>query len=279
MSANTESTDDTRDEAASATPSAAEAHACHAQRDPRRPLDWRWRRAQRLVARGQTPDAEWDDKATHAAFNLLADPDGVSEHLSEAIRMYSLSALWVWELEARILANRNIQETAQQLTMPLEVVVAYEQTFFNVLDRIEPPRYVMDIAIRKPAVFDASDVRSIWLYLGYVMGTEILNDVLNDFYTRGHEDYSYATDPKSDAADTPFGRLLDRMIRLMCTPNSVAGFRYIANLASVLGQLDETYQQHSTDHPDLADQIGDVLDEAFADLQAEVFEEKHSQAS
>ena len=280
MSANTESTDGTRDEAASVMPSAAEAHACHAQRDPRRPLDWRCQRARRLIARGLTPDAEWDDEATHEAFGLLTNSDNGPEHLREALKIYNDGTLSRWELEARVLANRNVDDTAQQLTIPVKVIAAYEQLFFNVLDRIDFPRYVMGIVIHKPAVFDASDVRSIWLYLGYVMGTEIFNDIVSDFYSRGHTDYTYAitTNLETELADEPFGRLLDRIVRLMCTPNSVAGFRYIAGLASVLGQLDETYQQHATEHADLADQIGDMLDDAFADLQTEVFEELQNKA-
>ena len=274
MSINAESTDDARVDAASA----AETHALYMQRNPRRPLDWRWRRATQLIRRNQTPDDTWDDAATHAAFHLLTDPDSVSEHLSEAMQISTVHTPQMWELEARILANRNVDDTARQLTMPVEVVAAYEQMFFNCLDRIDT-RYVMDIVIHKPAVFDSRDVRSIWLYLGYVMGPEILNDVIDDFYTRGHQDYSYATDPKSEAADTPFGRLLDRIIRVMCTPYSIPGVRYIANLANAVGQLDETHRQHVEEQPDLTDAIGDMLDDAFADLQTEAFNDLQHRAS
>ena len=125
MTTSIEPTQDTTDEV-NQTSSPAEAHACHALRDPRRPLDCRWQRATQLVRRKQTPDAEWDDKATHAAFGLLTDPDDSPEQLKEALQIYSDGMLPRWELEARILANRNVDETAKQLAMPVEVVAAYE---------------------------------------------------------------------------------------------------------------------------------------------------------
>ena len=277
MTANNEADQDTA-RRGSNQPSSAEVHALHTGRNPRRPLDWRLRRAEQLVRRKLVPDPEWDDEGTHAAFEMLTDPDSASDHLLEARKMYTVSTPRRRELEARILANRNIEETAQQLTMPLEVVTAYEQLFFNCLDRIDT-RYVMDIVIRKPAVFDATDVRTIWLFFGYAFGVEILNDVIDDFYTRGHQDYSYATDPTSEAADTPFGRLLDRIIRVACAPYTASGVRYVASLAAAVGQLDNVHRQNVDKQPNLTDAIGDMLDDAFADLQAEVFEEVHNQAS
>ncbi len=266
-------------------PTPDEIHVRYWRYHPARPLDWRWLRAGQVIEQGRQPDPVWDDAPTHWAFALQQDPAVMCyAELASAKRAHQIHETndqTRWKLESRLLAHRNINEAAAATRLPQRAVFAYERIFFNALDRIDCSHYIAGYAIKKPYVADPTDVATLWKFFGYWMGPDILDDVIADFRQNERTDYSYVMQAGGkDSERSPFGRMLDRFIRLHCTPMTESGYRSIAAMAFTLANLDKAAEQQPlVQDAESASFMGDCLDEVFAELQAKAYQEQLAQAS
>ncbi len=264
-------------------PTPDEIHVRYWRYRPSRPLNWRWLRARQLFDRGLHPDPVWDDAPTHWAFVLQQDPTAkcYAELASakHAHQIHETDDQTRWELEARLLACRNVKDAAAKTNVTQQTVSAYERIFFNVLDRIDCRRFIVDYAIDKPYVTDPTDVATLWRFFGYWMGSDILDDILADFRENKRTDYLYVMRPVTTEERSSFGRMLDRIIRLHCTPMTESGLRSIAGMAFTMANLDKTEdRQPVVQEEDSASHVGDCLDEVFAEMQGKAYEEQLAEA-
>src|SRR5262245_56016614 len=112
------------------------------QFSPLRPVDWRWRRAQKLVSGGRSFSRLRDDAETGRLTHYLrlaargagrrrprharAFPD-----LHAACRLHEHGGALRLELQARLLAAQPREEIAGHTGVPREVIDAYQATFFH----------------------------------------------------------------------------------------------------------------------------------------------------
>jgi hypothetical protein len=122
-----------------------------------RPADWRWRRAQRLVAQGRYFSRRRDHAQTGRAARYLRALARRSRPASEAARHYPEihAARRLHEggsavplmIQARLLARQPIDEVARRTGVPVAVVNAYQGLFFDVVDCLDARDWVLVRAI------------------------------------------------------------------------------------------------------------------------------------
>lgn len=263
--------------------SPAEIQAIYTQRDARRPPDWRHLRAQRLIDQGATPDDQWDDEATHLAFAAIGRSHEQDDEVKEVMQIAADDDCDKWELEASILAHRSIRDAAAQVGRSHKVVALYESIFFCVLDRIEFPRYIVDSVIRHREFYEPTDVRAIWLKVGFTMGPVMLTAWIDDFKSRGLADYTDIVTAARSKPNDGIGQVIDLLVRLFCLPpNTAAGSHYVATMAGVLGghiQGEHPQQEAATNNEELIGQLANTVDDVLADLPSRALEEYRARAS
>lgn len=263
--------------------SEAEIYALYNQRNPRRPTNWRWQRAQRLVARGLAPNDQWDDEATRLAYFALTQPDLVSEELAGAIQIASGDHATRCKLEAFILACRSVDAAAEQVGLPPEVLALYESLFFCVLDRIGSHRYILDTAIGHRDFYEPTDVRALWAKVGFTMGPVMLKAWVDDFKSRGLADYTNIVTSARSKPNDDLGKVIDLLVRLFCMPpNTEAAFNYVATMAGVLGghiQGEHPQQAADTNNESQIGELATTVDDVLADLPLKALEEYRARAS
>lgn len=135
----------------------------HARYDPTRPLDWRWQRAQSLVAARSHFSPDRDDKETGKAVKYLrairrtrnaGKPLAamkIKPELMDVHRAYELHAAAGSQtaiVQARLLARQSLKEIGALVCLPPRVIDAYEHLFFSVVDRLHARFYISKLAIR-----------------------------------------------------------------------------------------------------------------------------------
>jgi hypothetical protein len=145
-------------------------------RNPHRPPEWRWQRAQTLFIHGKRPDRHKDDEMTKRAFHytaasakdlkdevdvkdagLSADPD---IHFARSIwdkgakfpdfdkdAMAYESDMMRSQVEARLLAGQEPDEIARMSRTTADVVQAYHDVFYEVMPHIESKDWIVREAI------------------------------------------------------------------------------------------------------------------------------------
>jgi hypothetical protein len=134
---------------------------------PLRPPDWRWRRAESLVAQGRYFSQGRDDAQTGRAARYLRALARRSRPAGEAIRHYPdvHAARRLHEgggpiplmVQARLLARQSIAEVARFTGTPAEVVSTYEGLFFNVVGCLDAQDWVLVHAIGRGASAGTAD--------------------------------------------------------------------------------------------------------------------------
>src|SRR5262245_44912699 len=134
---------------------------------PFRPPDWRWRRAEHLVAAGRYYCRRRDDEATGRAVHYLRAltrgrgvlPAKVAKLYADihaAHRLFERGGQARVVVEARILARQTPGEVAWLTALPVEVVRAYEALFFDCRPFLGARDWVFLHAIRGHEYADAS---------------------------------------------------------------------------------------------------------------------------
>ena len=130
--------------------------------DPMRPLDWRWERAQSLVAAGSRFRRDRDDEDTGRAVRYLravrrlhtADepigelkvkPDLLDNH--RAYQLHAAASPQTTVVQARLLARQGPDEIGALVSLTPAAVKAYEAVFFNVRQRLEAKVYIAKLAV------------------------------------------------------------------------------------------------------------------------------------
>ena len=153
----------------------------YSQRTRRRPVDWRWQCAA-LAASGEYPlsrrrDGDvWVARATkfireHENCETELDMAELAERHPVIYWAYDI---WYTqnesgnpvrsEVEARLLADDQIENIARRVATEVEVIEAYERLFFNVRERLADRGYLMHCVLG-PAVhlgFQATEYDLIW---------------------------------------------------------------------------------------------------------------------
>lgn len=158
---------------------------------PTRPVDWRWRRASAILGSKRKPDRFSDDKYVQAAWKFAKIIDKIEEpweYVSQCIVNYDLASAYEiynqqankfikWELEARLIAQCDIDLICSSLNVSKKCVRWYECLFFNVSDRLESQSWIYNFAIGR-AVFTGAtekDLDVLWKLYGYLYGQEAVD--------------------------------------------------------------------------------------------------------
>lgn len=131
-----------------------------------RTLDWRWQRAEWRLGRPRARLFEPDDEMTKrlvqyrrkSAVQATRSQGGVPrgfEDVAAAVAIRLAGGPRALELEARILAQQPMAEIAERLDVEVGTVVAYEATFFCVLDRVHARDWILGRAIHGGRFGDA----------------------------------------------------------------------------------------------------------------------------
>ena len=161
--------------------------------------DWKWRRVEGIrdetqpgaTAALDTPDgAYWINRAIdfmnsyEEDSNPLSNIDLVSEFgdIYQAYRIYiDEESLFRWELEACVLANVESAEIAVNVGTTESVIVAYEQLFFDVRERLDRQSYIRNYVIGKDSqAIKSNSYDKLWKHYAYNNGGyEVLKAVMN----------------------------------------------------------------------------------------------------
>jgi hypothetical protein len=160
--------------------------------NPRRPVDWRWRKASYLLDRGFRWSRCRDDELTRRAKHYMsalsrcrcvADRGRLERKLpavAAAIALHEGEPTARLAVEAGLLAGEPIEAVARRCGVPVEAAEVYEQLFFNVADRLENTSYVLFCAIG-PATyegFDLDDPGPVLKWFAYLGGPQVLDFLL-----------------------------------------------------------------------------------------------------
>jgi hypothetical protein len=127
---------------------------------PLRRPDWRWRRAQTLVAARRYYCCRRDDPETGRTVRYLRAlarcADGIPSaqlernfpDLCRAHRLHDNNGTTKLTVEARLLAGQAVAEVARLTGLTPGAVAAYEALFFNVLDRLDARDWILAHALR-----------------------------------------------------------------------------------------------------------------------------------
>lgn len=171
---------------------------------PYRPVYWKWELSRRVVERkGELRSPYLDDPSIRRAARYRraldtcrtyddlysvfdAYPDLTTAHeIFRGAAGADKGDAFRNELEARILARQPLDEIDMTRTMPSGTAKAYEQTFFNVLDRIEDRSYILHRAVGEGAMMytglSSDNYGLLWKLYGYVRGLETLEFLITTF--------------------------------------------------------------------------------------------------
>ena len=90
----------------------------------------------------------------------------------QAYRIYiDEESLFKWELEASVLANVEPTEIAVSVGAPEAVIIAYEELFFDVRDRLDKPSYIRNYVIGQDVQsLQYNDYDKLWKHYAYDNG-------------------------------------------------------------------------------------------------------------
>ncbi|TFH43184.1 MAG: hypothetical protein E4H01_12425 [Lysobacterales bacterium] len=167
--------------------------------NPKRVVDWRWRRAAGFL--GTTERAptrridgpEGHKWIRHAILFLQAQNAATNTDELATVKHKHPAIYWAqnlrddnvnpvkWEIEARILARQDNYGIGFAVGYAPEIIEAYESLFFNVRDSLRHPGYVMH-TVMGPAVQRGLTTREydlLWKLYGYFYGPHMLTGLVS----------------------------------------------------------------------------------------------------
>ena len=218
------------------------------RRHPLRPVDWRRRRAVRLVRDDRWPVAGADDPWTIAAYQyatarrcrtgIYRFSRGMID-LHEAHRLAKLDSPLCWELEARILAREDISVVADKTGIAADTIRAYAAVFFHVWPKIDARHYIHSvIGSRKPWTPDR--VRDLWCYLGYTGGPLVLDAVIQHYKAAGQPDYAYLMKPLGPKrVQSGLERNINTLLRVLLLKKTDKNVKALAEMTSIIAATEK----------------------------------------
>jgi hypothetical protein len=184
-------------------------HADLHRYSPLTSVDWRWRRAQRLVEHRQARSRLRDDAATRRAASYVRDLaryGGLSPKLAgkhpqiwAAHRLRQSDGPARLVVEARILARQTSDAIAQLTGIDADVVDAFEAVFFSVRDHIDARDWVAAQAIyRGPGGQTESRAGAGLKVFAYLGGPSVLDAVI-PYLVEGKELFDASLDLSTQA--------------------------------------------------------------------------------
>ena len=216
----------------------------HYQRwHPQRSVDWRWRRAKRLVRDDRWPVAGADDDWTIDAFRYASARrcrTGIYRFnrrmidLHEAHKLSKLDSPLCWELEARILAREDIAVVADKTGIAADTIRAYAAVFFHVWPKIDARHYIHGvIGSRRP--WSPTRVRDLWCHLGYMGGPFVLDAIIQHHRRSGRLDYTYLMEPMGpQRGQSEPERSINCLLRLMLLEKTDKTVKALAEMTSII---------------------------------------------
>jgi len=171
---------------------------------PFRPVDWRWRLAQRsLVEKMPRLPETRDPWVRRIAKYLRANQEQSTSSrprkrssfdyvLGEAARIrFASDPLIAAELESWILTGNHPGLIAARCGLTVEAVEAYEVVFFHVRPHLQATSYILHRIIGPPIIrgFSLHDLGSIWKFFAYMLGRHAFEVLLYTF--PGHKKRSW----------------------------------------------------------------------------------------
>jgi hypothetical protein len=164
--------------------------------NPRRAVDWRWRKAGYLLDRGLRWSRRRDDELTRIAKQYQAGLRrcrGEADRRRLARRMPDIGAAVAIHdgeptarlaVETRLLAGEPSEAIARRCGVPVEVAEVYEQLFFNVADRLTSTSYILFHAIGAASYrgFDGDDRGAVLKWFAYMGGPVVLDALIDRVY-------------------------------------------------------------------------------------------------
>ena len=215
----------------------------YARWHPSRPVDWRWRRAVRLVRDDRLPVAGADDDWTIDAFRYASARrcrTGIYRFsrrmidLHEAHKLSKLDSPLCWELEARILAREDIGAVAHKTGIAADTIRAYAAVHFHVWPRINARHYIHGvIGSRKP--WSPTRVRDLWCHIGYTNGPHVLDAVIQHYKEAGEADYAYLMEPMGpQRGQSEPERSINCFLRLMLLEKTDKNVKALAEMKAII---------------------------------------------
>lgn len=154
----------------------------------RRPW-WRWRRAEYLVATGRRRDPRLGDEWVVHARDALRGRGG-SRSKAAAVRaagdVWAAESEGKWLLEALLLTEESLDQVAERCGLPVAVVEAYGDVFFDVRSRRAASDWLLSRAAGyTPGLgFRGPQPAGVWKYAALFGGPHVLDQVVA--VTTGH---------------------------------------------------------------------------------------------
>jgi hypothetical protein len=162
--------------------------------NPRRPVDWRWQRAGRLLELGLRWSRRRDDEAIRMAKKYQAGLRrcrGEADRSRLVCRMPDIGgAVAIVEgepatraaVEARLLAGESMEAIACKTALTPRAVALYEALFFNVSDRLENRGYLIHFGVRLYSTPREPDPSLAWRLFGLLGGPVVLDALIDGDY-------------------------------------------------------------------------------------------------
>ena len=159
--------------------------------NPARRPDWRWARASQLFNDSQYYSSSRDDAATGRALSYLrAFGTSIPSYRRKLMRgLGDIAAAHEiqggpsgirLEIEARILAKQTAQQIGRRVDLPAEAIVAFEQLFYSIADRLDATTYIATAVIGEimPDVAGRPDFARLIKWTAYSGGVGPLDAML-----------------------------------------------------------------------------------------------------
>lgn len=227
---------------------------------PHRVPDWRW---QQVIRRVNLHSDDYVNIATKFYIDLMSAKETNDFQLVYA-EYPDLYLAWdiysevignrKGELEARILARESLDIIAKKLSMPVPAIISYEATFFNVLDRLDSPGYILHFAIGE--INQPQDMEfdsRFWKFYGYWCGPEVLDYLV------------YKAIPTKLDSDADIDKLIVDRIRkhivINLTSGSIKDKGILTKFLDLYAKRMEQLRMvgHSADEQAVLSKLGDVL--------------------
>ncbi len=161
---------------------------------PRRPVNWRWLRAGRLLELGLRWSRRRDDGQTRRAKQYIsalrrcrcvADRGRLERKMPDvagAVAIHEGEPTTRWAVEARVLAGEPIEAIARKTALTPRAVATFEALFFNVSDRRENGGYIIHIAVGLYSTPREPDPGLTWKLFGVLGGPVVLDALIDGDY-------------------------------------------------------------------------------------------------
>lgn len=161
--------------------------------NPKRPVDWRWRRATQLAENPHLSfNRRYDDIWILRARDFLRDFNRSEDEIDRfqlaesqsgifyAYDLYREDSSLRYELEARLLSQQSHPGIAHRCCLEYETVTIYERLFFNVEERIRNTGYILHCVIGEALHRGLSEREYdlLWKWYGYMYGPHMLDALI-----------------------------------------------------------------------------------------------------